>query len=228
MRFNISNSFPKLWAKDLSLYFDDAIAPVFTGLDLSVDAGQILAIHGANSSGKSSLINCLCGIIPKSIRGNVNGEVLVGKQALTEIPLCEISRLMSVAVADAQSMLLMPTVELEIAFALENKGLEPQIIRERIAQAASRFGLMNMLPLAPQKLSGGEQRLLLFAMCDALQNPILLLDEPETGLSANALELLVAWLKTLRNEGKAIVLSSHNPQLISLADNQIKLDKVYV
>ncbi|MCK9556457.1 MAG: ABC transporter ATP-binding protein [Candidatus Cloacimonetes bacterium] len=220
--------FPKLQMRELELQFPDAPATLFQGLNLDLDAGQILVISGGNSSGKSSLINCLCGIIPKGIPARVSGSIRWGDRSLKEIPLCEIYRFISLAPAETREQMLMPTVELELAFALENMGLPPSEIRKRIDSAADRFGIYHLLQAAPQNLSGGEQRLLLCAICDSMQNPVLLMDEPETGLSESSLALLCEWLMELRKLGKGIVLASHNPHIISMADSRIHLEKTSV
>ncbi len=220
---SISNLFPKLKISDLELQFTDAPAPLFKGLTAELKAGEIMVITGGNSSGKSSLINCLCGIIPKAIPARVSGSIHWGNTPLEEIPLCEIYRFLSIAPADTKDQMLMPSLELELAFALENMGLPPAEIRERIHTAAARFGLGKMLQAAPLKLSGGEQRLLLCTICFSMQNPILMMDEPETGLSESSLELVTDWLIEMREQGRGIVLASHNPVIIALADIKIDL-----
>jgi energy-coupling factor transporter ATP-binding protein EcfA2 len=224
MRLSISGSIPKLEVRGLKLRFADSGRELFGGLDFTLDSGELLVISGGNASGKSSLIHCLCGIIPKNIAGEADGEIFWGAKSLRDIPLAEVFRFMSVAPADAKEQMLLPTVELEIAFALENMGLDSGEIERRISASASRFGLSDLLQAAPQKLSGGEQRLLLFAICDSMQNPVLLMDEPETGLSDASLDLLCAWLQELREQGRAIILATHHPRLMQLADKQIKLE----
>jgi len=218
-------SSPKLKVEGLGLRFPDAPAKLFEGLSFELKSGDLLVITGANSSGKSSLIKCLCGIIPKSITACIEGRIMLGFTNLDVIPLCEIYRFISVALADTRDQILMPTLELEIAFALENMGLDMLEIRRKVEQSAARFGLSHLLQEAPQKLSGGEQRKLLFAICDSMQSSILMMDEPETGLSNASMETLCNWLNEKREAGKGIVLATHDARLIKMADTIICLDK---
>lgn len=149
----------------------------------------------------------------------------MGSTDLRALPLCEIYRYMSVALSDARAQMMFPSSELEIAFALENKGLPATEIRQRIDEAMRYFGLTQLMQQDSQKTSGGEQRLLLFAICRVMQNPILLLDEPEASLSESSMQLLKRWLKELKAEGRIIVLATHNEELAGLADQELRLSR---
>ncbi|MCB5261613.1 MAG: energy-coupling factor ABC transporter ATP-binding protein [Candidatus Cloacimonetes bacterium] len=219
----ISSSCLKLQVQALSLSFPDAENSIWEELCFTASEGDILAITGANASGKTCLIQALCGIIPQSIPAELSGTIALDSINLRELPLCEIYRYMSVALSDAKSQMMFPTCELEIAFALENMALPADEIRQRIDAAASYFGFTSLLQQDSQKLSGGEQRLLLFAICQALRSPILLFDEPEAGLSQSSMTLLIRWLAELKAEGRIVIIATHNDELIGLADQQIKL-----
>jgi energy-coupling factor transporter ATP-binding protein EcfA2 len=219
----ISNSCPELRVQNLSLSFADQEQAIWDDLSFVAMPKEITAITGANASGKSSLIHALCGVIPQSIKAGLSGQIMLDSTDLRAIALCEMYRYMSVGLSDAGMQMMFPTVELELAFALENMGLTAAKMRHRISAAADFFGLQKLLLQAPQALSGGEQRLLLFAICDVMQSPILLLDEPETGLSQTSLHLLCQWLQKLKAAGKIVVLATHNEQLIRLSDARIAL-----
>ena len=171
------------------------------------------------------MIEALCGIIPHSIPAELTGTIALDSINLRELPLCEIYRYMSVALSDARGQMMFPSSELEIAFALENMGLPTAEIRQRIDAAAAYFGFSGMMQQDSQKLSGGEQRLLLFAICEAMHSPILLFDEPEAGLSQGSMALLTRWLKELRSAGRIVIIATHNDELTELADQQINLIK---
>ncbi len=217
---------PKLRVKDLRLIFPDLETPVLKGLSFEADPGTLTVITGANASGKSCVIHSLCGIIPQSIPADLSGEISFGDIDLKKVPLCETYQHMSVALCDASMQLFFPSCELELAFALENRGMQPSIIRSRIDASLKRFGLDPLIFECPQKLSGGEQRLLIFAICESLQNPILLLDEPETGLSHGSMSILTDWLRELRQRGVISFIATHNEEIIALADKEIRLSSV--
>lgn len=219
----ISSSCPKLQISALSLRFPETEGSIWEDLSFTASAGEILAITGANASGKTCLIQALCGIIPQSITAELAGTIVFDSINLRELPLCEIYRYMSVALSDARAQMMFPSSELEIAFALENMGLPATEIRQRIDQAAAYFGFTGLLQQDFQKLSGGEQRLLLFAICEAMHSPILLFDEPEAGLSQGSMALLTRWLKELRAAGRIVIIATHNDELTELADQAINL-----
>lgn len=219
----ISSSCPKLQVSGLSLSFSEAEQAIWENLNFTAPAGEILAITGANASGKTCLIQALCGIIPQSITAELTGSISLDSLNLRELPLCEIYRYMSVALSDARGQMMFPSSELEIAFALENMGLPATEIRQKIDSAAAYFGFTGLLQQDSQKLSGGEQRLLLFAICEAMHSPILLFDEPEAGLSQGSMALLTRWLKELRTAGRIVIIATHNDELIELADQVIRL-----
>ena len=219
----ISSLCPKLQATGLALKFPNTQDAIWENLSFTAFAGEILAVTGANASGKTCLIEALCGIIPQNITAELKGTISLDTTDLRALPLCEIYRYMSVALSDARAQMMFPTSELEIAFALENMGLPAAEIRQRIDEAAAYFGFTGLLEQDSQKLSGGEQRLLLFAICQAMGSSILLFDEPEAGLSVGSMRLLIKWLEELRAGGRIVIIATHNQELIDLADQTIKL-----
>jgi energy-coupling factor transport system ATP-binding protein len=218
-----SSSCPKLCVRSLELRYPEADKALISRLSFELAEGESLGISGANASGKSSLIHALGGIIPHYITAERKGEILFQDQALHSLPLCEIFRYMAVVLADAKAQLMFPTLESELAFALENMAVPSPLIRQRITAALDFFGLAYPLHKAPHLLSGGEQRLLLLASAQAMDSPIVLLDEPERGLSKSSLKLLLSWLKSLCQKGRIVILASHNPEVLSACDQRILL-----
>lgn len=188
-----------------------------------LEAGECLAIRGANACGKSSLLNALCGIIPHYVKAAISGDIILDGSSIMDLPLCEMYRNMAVVLAEPKNQLLLPTVEAELAFALENMAVPAQIIRQRITDAANYFGLSQFMHKSPAQLSGGEQRLLLFAICEAMPSPLVLLDEPERGLSGYSLCLLGSWLEALKQKGRSIIMATHSAELIAQSNQVISI-----
>lgn len=220
---NTSSSCPKLRVIELGLRYPEADEALFWGLNFELQAGMRMGVSGPNASGKSSLIHALCGIIPHYIQAGRPGEIFFQDTALHTLPLCEIYRWMAVVLADAKAQLMLSTVETELAFALENMAVPSLLIRQRITKAAEFFGIVPLLDKAPYQLSGGEQRLLLLAIAEALDSPIVLLDEPERGLSEVSFSLLIKWLNALAERGRIVILATHNPALLASCDKLIEL-----
>lgn len=140
-----------------------------------------------------------------------------------DMPLSEIYRIMAVSLSDTKSQFMFPTVEYELAFALENMAIPAPIIRQRIDAATARFGIAALINKAPLQLSGGEQKLVVLAMCDAMDSPILLLDEPERGLSPSSLQLLQNWLLELKEQGRMVIMATHNSTLLAGCDRRMRI-----
>lgn len=219
MGVNISKSCPDLILKDFSLGFPGAEKPLWQHLDMQIAAGTIVGIRGPNASGKSSLLNAICKVIPEYIKAEISGSIFLGEMDLATLPLKEIYRYMAVLLSDFSAQLLFPTSELEIAFALENMGLSPLEIRHRIVSSLACFNGQHLYSRNPTTLSKGEQKLLILACINALDSPVLLLDEPESGLSDKALQNLLAWLQKQREAQKIVLLASHNPEVLKLCDS---------
>jgi energy-coupling factor transport system ATP-binding protein len=105
-------------------------------------------------------------------------------------------------------------VDEEIIFGLENLGLRPSIIRERLESALARFGLQPFRRRSPQTLSGGEQQKLALAAITARQPPVLILDEPLSMLDSTAATRLVAHLADLARAGTTVVVCEHRAEYL--------------
>jgi len=190
---------------------------------LAVKSGEICAITGPNSCGKTSLLYAISGIIPQYIHARLQGNITLTGLDLMVVPLNERFHYLGLLMANPKAQLLFPDGTSEIAFALENLGLPPDDIRSRIANAAGYFGIENLLDRSPLTLSGGEQKLLLLAALDALSPPLMLLDEPEAALSGRALHRMLEWLVKLKQNGHIVLVATHSDTLLQSCDQVLYL-----
>ncbi|HNQ42942.1 MAG TPA: ABC transporter ATP-binding protein [Candidatus Cloacimonadota bacterium] len=190
---------------------------------MAVKSGEICAITGPNSCGKTSLLYAISGIIPQYIHAQLQGNITLTGLDLMVVPLNERFHYLGLLMANPKAQLLFPDGTSEIAFALENLGLPPDDIRSRIANAAGYFGIENLLDRSPLTLSGGEQKLLLLAALDALSPPLMLLDEPEAALSGRALHRMLEWLVKLKQNGHIVLVATHSDTLLQSCDQVLYL-----
>lgn len=209
----------------LTLSYPEAPAPVFSNLGFSLQRGEMLYLTGANGSGKTSLLNCLSGVIPQRLEADLTGSIRLDGNDLMPVPLNERFRYLAYQMSDPEHQLFFPTLNQELSFALENQGLEPELIRKRITAAAQRFGLAEGANKAPHILSLGQKKLLLTAVCAALDPDLILLDEPCSGLSASAQGRLRQWLRETQDAGRIVIAADHNPILRSLSSQCLELGK---
>ncbi len=193
--------------------------------ELSLEKGQIHCLTGTNGSGKTSLLNSIANIIPAHIKAFKTGDISFDGNTLNSIPLNEMYRFMAYQMSDVYSQFLLPTAEHELSFALQNMGLDKAEILQRLKRADQTFKLQDILRLAPDQLSAGQQKLLLFGIVDALDASLILMDEPAAGLSEKSFQLFREWLLQQKQGGKLLLLADHDPRVIALADSIIAMDQ---
>jgi branched-chain amino acid transport system ATP-binding protein len=189
--------------KDLDLYYGDAQA--LDRVSLEVPAGEIVAIIGANGSGKSSLIRSIAGIEkPRS------GKILFNKKEIQNLESHAICNLGIGQVAEGRQVF--PTLSVEEN--LEMGGLLPRA-RAKAKQAMAEVYAM-FPPLAERKgqlagtLSGGEQQMLAIGRC-LMGNPeLIMFDEPSLGLAPLVVQEVLRTIRTLNQQGMTVLLVEQN------------------
>ena len=182
------------------------------GVDLAVGAGELVGVVGANGAGKSTLCYALSGYIPHFYTGSIEGDVLVAGHDLRRAPVSEV-------VSDVGLVFQNPfnqisgaryTVLEEVAFGLENLGVEQADLRPRAMDALRTTGLDDLADRSPFTLSGGEQQRLAIAAVMAMRPKVLVLDEPTSQLDPAGTRSIFEVLRRLAREGKTtIVLTEH-------------------
>lgn len=205
-----------LFLQDFGISF--AEQKLWEGINLKIPEGSIFHLKGPNASGKSSLLNAISGIIPEYVKAKTTGNILLGQTDLQAIPLKEKFHYLWHQLSDAEAQLFFPDCLSELAFALEHLALPPENIIAKINLAIAQFGLEKMLQRDPSTLSGGEKKLLLCAVAETIDPPLLLLDEPLNGLDKLASDLVLKWLKNKKEQSKIIVVADHNPLMETVAD----------
>jgi ABC-2 type transport system ATP-binding protein len=172
------------------------------GVDLQIPQGEIVALLGANGAGKTTLVSIATGLLsPDSGDVWVDGvNVLThGNQARQRLGLAP------------QDTGIYPTIPVRenLRFFGELVGLRRAALEERVEQIADAFGLSALMDRQARTLSGGEARRLHTAMVLLHRPPLLLLDEPTTGVDVRTRSRLLDVVRTLAEEGSAICYSTH-------------------
>ncbi len=194
--------------------------PILKEINFELNYGEIVLLAGGSGQGKSTLFYLMNGIIPNSISGNISGEILIDCENINGKTIGEISRKIGSVLQNADAQIINSLVKEEIAFGCENIAMPPSEIKTRIENSCASIGIS---PTAKTKtLSGGEKQKLITATTIALDTKIIILDEPLANLDNISAKHLMETLKSMKNQGYAIVIIEHRIDLIC---NYV--DKVY-
>ena len=194
---------------------------VLKGIDLEIRQGEFVAVLGHNGSGKSTLAKCFNAInIPD--KGDIYS---VGFNTRDEDKLFEIRQNVGMVFQNPDNQLVATIVEEDVAFALENMGVEPEEIRRRVDEALKTVGMYEYRDHAPHKLSGGQKQRIAIAGIIAMQPKCILLDEPTAMLDPKGRREVLKTIKKLnREEGVTIVLITHYMEEAAQADRVVVVD----
>jgi len=184
--------------------------PTLYDIDLTVYAGEKLAIVGPSGSGKSTLAHCLNGLAPQVYEGETTGILRVLGRDHRELNVYELSRRVGTVLQDPDGQFVGLTVAEDIAFRLENEGVPLPAMQTKVAAAADAVGIRALLDASPQALSGGQKQKA--TMAGALVEPvdILLFDEPLASLDPAAGRAAVELIDRLHREtGATVIIVEH-------------------
>ncbi len=198
----------------------DRRVEILRGIDLSIPAGQFVAIVGASGSGKSTLLGLLAGLDTPS-----EGEILLDNSPIHSLDEGALARIRGRKLGFVfQSYQLIPTLT-----ALENVLLPFELNAwgdgiERARSLLRQVGLEQRMDHYPVQLSGGEQQRVALARAFIMDPPIVMADEPTGNLdSTNGNRVLDLLLRRNRDAGTTLVLVTHDPQIAALAHRRITL-----
>lgn len=193
---------------------------LLSGVSLTIESGQFVALIGKNGSGKTSLLELINGLrLPTSGRVIVNGWDTRNPQ---ERARCR--ALVGMVFQNPADQIVASTVAEDIAFGLENANLPTDIIQTRVAAQLSAAHLEQDADRPPFLLSGGQLQKVALAGVLARQPQILLLDEPTAMLDPLAREAFLAQVKRLHQQGMTIIYITHHMEEATLADQVVALD----
>jgi energy-coupling factor transport system ATP-binding protein len=177
--------------------------PVLDFAEMQLAAGEITAVTGTNGAGKTSFLNCLCGL-EKRCRGTVEYQ---GKRYGRK----ERQRLMFMVMQDTGNQLFTESVLDEVLISLP-KNTENE--KEKAMRILKQLDLENYSDRHPQSLSGGQKQRLAIACALASGREILLLDEPTSGLDYRHMKETADLLIKLKEMGTTILVVTHDTELI--------------
>jgi putative ABC transport system ATP-binding protein len=191
------------------------------GVDLSVDAGSMVAVMGPSGSGKSTLLT-----IAGTLEEPTEGEVLVGGTALAGMSRNELARLRRRSIGYVfQDFNLLPglTAAENVSLPLELDGMAARKARAAGIRALDELGLADRASHFPDELSGGERQRVAIARAVVGERRLLLADEPSGALDSVNGEAVMRLMHVICKRGVAVVVVTHDAQLASWAERVVFL-----
>jgi energy-coupling factor transport system ATP-binding protein len=183
---------------------------VLENLTLGIEEGEFLLVMGPSGAGKSTFLRCLNGLVPHFYGGTVSGRVCVDGQDPVALGPRGMSGTVGFVLQDPEAQFVVERVEDELAFALENRGLPPIVMRKRVEEVLDQLSIAHLRQRSVSTLSGGERQRVAIAAVMTLQPRVLVLDEPTSQLDPQgAEEVLDTLVKLNQDLGLTVVLSEH-------------------
>ena len=195
--------------ENLSFRYREREKPAIRNISFSANPGEILLIAGASGCGKTTLIRCINGLIPRSYKGELTGRILLHGQETVSWPLAKISQMVGTVLQDPERQILGTKVLHEVAFGLENLAMPRPEIITRVDESLQYLNISYLRNRETFNLSGGEKQKVALAGVLAMRPSILLLDEPLASLDpASAYETL-DMVRRLADEGMTVLMIEH-------------------
>jgi putative ABC transport system ATP-binding protein len=192
---------------------------VLSDVDLDIEEGEFFVLLGKSGSGKSTLLNLISGIdYPDA------GSIRVGSTDITRLNERQLTLFRREQIGIIfQFFNLIPTLTVleNITLPLELRGKRDE---SRARSLLERVGLEGRADAFPDKLSGGEQQRIAIARALVHEPPVVLADEPTGNLDEETGEKILGLLLELtRDTGKTLVMATHNPEIVPLADRVCRI-----
>lgn len=214
-----------LTLEDLSFTYPGGTAPTLNHVNLTVAQGEYILLCGKSGSGKTTLLRHLKTVL--SPHGSRTGTVRLDGSPLEEIGLRQQSEQIGFVMQNPDDQIVTDKVWHELAFGLENLGMEQSLMRLRVAEMASFFGIQDWFHREVSQLSGGQKQLVNLAAIMAMQPEILILDEPTSQLDPIAAADFLNTLKKINRElGTTILITEHRTEdIFPAADRVIVMEQ---
>lgn len=200
-------------------YHQDQPSYILDDVSFHVKRGEWLSIVGHNGSGKSTTARLIGGLLVAD-----SGQIIVDGQELTEETVWDIRDKIGMVFQNPDNQFVGATVEDDVAFGLENKGLPYKEMVSRVQEALSFVGMMDFKDREPARLSGGQKQRVAIAGIIAMRPSILILDEATSMLDPEGRQELIQYIEDIRQQYGMTVLSiTHDLDEVAMSNRVLVL-----
>lgn len=211
----------------LKYKYPDTDKLVLNDISFSVEKGEFIGLIGRNTAGKSTLCYALSGLVPHFFKGAYGGKVVVDGIEVRKTEIEEVITKVGLVFENPFSQMTgsKNTVFEEIAFGLENMGLEREEMLKRINESLELLDIVDLKEHFPFGLSGGQIQRVAIASVIAMRPDILILDEPTSQLDPQGSEEVFKVVEKLTKEGITIIMAEQKSEKVAeYADRVLLLD----
>ncbi|NWO18944.1 energy-coupling factor ABC transporter ATP-binding protein [Leptotrichia sp. oral taxon 223] len=201
---------------------------VLKNINIEIKKGEFWAVIGKNGSGKTTFCNMLRRFVPDFYKGELTGEITLEDKELKDYSQKELVQKIGFVFQNPFTQIsgVKDTVFEEIAYGLENLGLEKEEIISKVEKILKLLEIEKLRDRNPYDLSGGQKQRVALASIIAMDPDILVIDEPTSQLDPKGTEDIFKIINLMANEGKTIILVEHKLELIAeYAENILVLDE---
>jgi len=211
----------------LSFRYPDSPKEAVADFDLSVPEQEIVVLAGPSGCGKSTLLRAVNGLIPHMYTGDYSGKVIVAGSVVKESTMRELAQKVGFLFQNPENQIFMFTVERDIAFGLENLGVQRAEMRRRVDEAMHLLEIEDLALRAPHELSDGQKQRVALAGVLAMNPRLVILDEPTSLLDPKTAAELVGLVERLRKDlGTTFVVVEHRLDLlVKVADRMVVMSE---
>ena len=193
---------PIIEINQIEFSYQEEATPALKDISFSIKKGEWVAIVGNNGSGKSTLAKAINGLhLPQK------GTVTVGGMTLSEESVWDVRRMVGMVFQNPDNQFVGATVEDDVAFGLENQGIERSEMQRRVQDALEKVKMQEFATREPARLSGGQKQRVAIAGVVALRPDIIILDEATSMLDPEGRDDVIATIRKIKEESDLTVIS---------------------
>ena len=178
-------------------------------IDFSVKNSEVILLAGDSGSGKSTLLKCLNGLIPETVEGSLEGKLYFEDKKYSELRMFELNEKIGSVFQNPRSQFFTTNSTAELVFPMENYGYTKELMDERLEALTEKFGLHPLLNRNIFEISSGERQLLALASAMALNQKVVIFDEPSANLDYGNAMKLGKIISGMKKSGITVIVADH-------------------
>jgi len=208
--------------KNLTYTYPGASKPSIDDVSIKIEKGEFVLITGPSGCGKTTLCRTFNGLVPHFYQGELKGEITVAGLNTLDRHTYEMAKHVGLVFQNPENQLFALSIEKDVAFGLENNGVNRAEMRKKVDWALNQTGIYDIRERSPHEISGGQQQRVAIAAVLAMEPEIIVLDEPTSFLDPlSAQKIFEVIYKLNKEQGITVILVEHRLDLTAKYTNHL-------